>query len=267
MASFKPVTAVLRGFEVLAAVNRLGEASVGQIHKMIGLNLPTVVRMLETLQHAGYVAKHPDRAVYSATAKTLSLSFGYERGRELAMAAAPILADLTREMGWPSDVAIYDGGAMLVVQTSRGEGRLTFNRRPGYRAPMLATSLGRAYLATCDEPERQTILAVAAQLPEPWNDVARKPKKAAALFAEIRAKGYATMHDEYSRREYGGQLWAIGTAVTIEGKTIAALNMMLVKDVAKSSADVRRYVGALRRAADNLAVALAGTRAGVVAKD
>jgi IclR family mhp operon transcriptional activator len=262
VASFKPVTAVLRGFDVLAAVNRLGEASVGQIHKMIGLNLPTVVRMLETLQHAGYVVKHPDRPIYLATTKTLSLSFGYERDRELALTAAPILAELTREMGWPSDVAVYDGEAMLVVQTSRGEGRLTFNRRPGYRAPMLATSLGRAYLATCKEVERQTALAAAAQTPEPWNDIARKPKQAEALFADIRSKGYATMHDEYSRREYGGQLWAIGTAVQVAGETVASLNMMLVKDIAKSSRDVRRYVAALKRAAAELGAALTQARSG-----
>jgi IclR family mhp operon transcriptional activator len=256
MSSFKPVTAVLRGFEVLAAVNRLGEASVGRIHKVIGLNPPTIVRMLETLQHAGYVTKHPERAVYMATAKTLSLSFGYERHRELAMIAAPILSRLTTEMGWPSDVGVYDGEAMLVIQTSRGEGRLTFDRRPGYRAPMLATSLGRAYLANCGEDEREEALAFAARSPEPWNDVARDSAKAISLFAGIRTEGYATMHEEYSRREYGGQLWAIGTAVLVAGEAIAALNMMLVKDIAKSSQDIQRYVAALRRAAGELGTLL-----------
>src|SRR4051812_32358941 len=115
MASFKPVTAALRGFEVLAAVNQLGEASVGQINKLIGLNLPTIVRMLETLQHAGYVMKHPERAVYLPTGRTVALSVGYAPYREMSVVATPILAELHREVGWPSDLGVHHGDAMLVV--------------------------------------------------------------------------------------------------------------------------------------------------------
>lgn len=101
MGSYTPVTAVLRGLEVLATVNRLGEASVGQIHREIGLNLPTVVRMLETLQYAGYVREHPERAVYMATSRTLTRSHGAELQRELAAVTLPILTQLPAEVGWP----------------------------------------------------------------------------------------------------------------------------------------------------------------------
>jgi IclR family transcriptional regulator, mhp operon transcriptional activator len=262
MPSFKPVTAVLRSLEVLAAVNRLGEASVSQIHKLIGLNSPTVVRMLETLQHAGYVMKDPARAVYLPTGRTPALSVGYEPYRELAVVATRILAELHSEIGWPSDLAVYDGEAMLVVHTSRDEHRLSFNRRPGYRAPMLATSLGRAYLAFCSEQERQRALELASQSPESWNDVAREPARAATLFAEVRANGYATMHEDYSEREYGGRFSAVGMPVQVNGQTIAALNMTLVRDVAESKDGVRRFVVPLQRAALELGNALLSVRAG-----
>lgn len=260
MASFKPVTATLRGLEVLAAVNRLGEASVGQIHKLIGLNLPTIVRMLETLQHAGYVGKHPDRAVYYATGRTLELSYGFALHRELTAVAGPILAELARETGWPSDLAVFDGQSMLVVQTSRGEGQLFFNRRPGYRAPLLATSLGRAYLATCRPAERAAALKLVAGAPEPWNEVARRPELAKALFEEIRAKGYATMHEDYSDREYAGRFWAVGTAVAVDGETVAALNMMILREVASSAAGPGRFVDPLRRAAARIGAAVSEAR-------
>ena len=93
--------------------------------------MPTeIVRMLETLQHAGYVVRLSDRAAYTTTARTLALSLGYAPQRELAAVAAPIMAALNEEVGWPSDLAVHDGEVMLVVQTSRGEGRLSFNRAP-----------------------------------------------------------------------------------------------------------------------------------------
>ena len=261
MPSFEPVTAALRGLDVLAAVNRLGEGTVGQIHKMIGLNSPTIVRMLETLQHAGYVVKHPDRAAYLPTGKTLTLSIGYEPHRELAVIAAPILAELHGAVGWPSDLAVYDGEAMLVVHTSRDERRLSFNRRPGYRAPMLATSLGRAYLGFCDARERAKAFERAAKSPEPWNDVARDSARAAALIAEIRVNGFATMHEAYSEREYGGRFWAVGMPVMVNGVTIAALNMMLVRDTPKSRDGVLRHAAQLRRAVLKLGEALSSVSA------
>ncbi|MFC7610886.1 helix-turn-helix domain-containing protein [Teichococcus aestuarii] len=59
MPSYEPVTAVLRGLEVLRAVNHLRSATVREIHEATGLNQPTVVRMLETLIHAGFVARQP----------------------------------------------------------------------------------------------------------------------------------------------------------------------------------------------------------------
>jgi IclR family mhp operon transcriptional activator len=260
MASFKPVTAALRGFEVLAAVNQLGEASVGQINKLIGLNLPTIVRMLETLQHAGYVMKHPERAVYLPTGRTVALSVGYAPYREMSVVATPILAELHREVGWPSDLGVHHGDAMLVVHTSRDEGRLSFNRRPGYRAPMLATSLGRSYLANCSEAERAKALEDAALSPGPWNDVARDPAAARALFAKVRADGYAVMHEDYSKQEYGGRFLAIGTPVRVNGETVAALNMMLVREVAETQAQLLRFVKPLRRAADTLGEALSAVR-------
>lgn len=56
---------------------------------------------------------------------------------------------------------------MLVIQTSRGDGYLTFNRRPGYRAPLLATSLDRSYLAFCSEEDLHVVLERVAGMPEP----------------------------------------------------------------------------------------------------
>lgn len=266
MPSFTPVTAALRVLDVLEAVNALGEATVGEIHKRIGLNMPTIVRMLETLQHAGYVVRLGDRAAYVATARTLALSLGHAPQRELAAIAAPIMAALNAEVGWPSDLAVHDGAAMLVVQTSRGEGRLSFNRRPGYRAPMLATSLGRAWLAAAPPAARRTCLAALAELPEPWpepwNAPARDPALADSLFAAIAARGFATMHEAYSEREYGGRLWAIATPVLVAGEVVAALNMMLVRTGAETDESTAAFAAPLIRAAAAIGAAIAAARAG-----
>ncbi len=256
--SYKPVTAALRSLEVLAAVNRLkGEASVGALHRETALDKATIVRMLETLMHAGYVRRGDDLACYEVTGKTLLLSAGYDRHQAVGRIVAPVLARFRNDIGWPSDLAIFDRDAMLVVETSQEAGPLLVNRHPGYRAPILATSLGRAYLAFAEPSEREAVLAREAADPASWNDLARDRKRAKAAFARVRAQGYATMHEDYSRREYRRQISAVGVPVLAGGKAVAAMNVLFLKSALPVREAAATLVPALQAAAAEVADALA----------
>jgi IclR family transcriptional regulator, mhp operon transcriptional activator len=257
MASYEPVAALLRGMEVLRIVNRLSEASVSDIHRLTGLSQPTIVRMLETLIHAGYVMRHPRAPLYFPTGRTLELCAGYTLHREVGLAATPVMTRLRAGIGWPSDVAVFDGDAMVVAHTSRGEGRFMFERRTGFRAPVLATSLGRAFLAFCAPAERERAMTLAARSPEPWNALARDPDAAEAAFAAIRAAGHAAMEDAYAAREYNGLASAVAVPVLAGGVAVASLNLMYLRDVIDRAAVVERLLPLLREAAAEVGAALA----------
>jgi IclR family mhp operon transcriptional activator len=258
MPSYDPVTALMRGLDVLRAVNRLPSAGVKDIHHLTGLNQPTVVRMLETLIHAGFVIRHPQQPVYLPTGKTLELSAGYVLHREIGILATPVLTRLRAVVGWPSDIGVFDGDAMVVAHTSRGEGRFLFERRTGFRAPVFATSLGRAYLAFCGEDDRERAFALAARSPEPWNAPAHDAARAAKDFAAIRAAGYAVMDEAYASREYGGMASAIAVPVLAGGVAAASLNLMYLRDAIDQAAVVERLLPLLREAAVELGAAVAG---------
>jgi IclR family mhp operon transcriptional activator len=260
MPSYDPVTALMRGLDVLRAVNRLPSAGVKDIHHLTGLNQPTVVRMLETLIHAGFVIRHPQQPVYLPTGKTLELSAGYVLHREIGILATPVLTRLRAVVGWPSDIGVFDGDAMVVAHTSRGEGRFLFERRTGFRAPVFATSLGRAYLAFCGEADRERAFALAARSPEPWNAPAHDAARAAKDFAAIRAAGYAVMDEAYASREYGGMASAIAVPVLAGGVAAASLNLMYLRDAIDQAAVVERLLPLLREAAAELGAAVAGLR-------
>ena len=56
--SYTPVKSAIRCLEVLVAVNRLEtNATVGEIHRLVDIEKPTIVRMLETLTFLGFLAK------------------------------------------------------------------------------------------------------------------------------------------------------------------------------------------------------------------
>src|SRR3546814_9625031 len=107
MPSFKPVVALTRGLEVLRAVNRDRPATVGSIHKATGLDKATVVRMPETLEHAGYIMRDGERAAYAPTGPSLLLSQGYSRHLCVGSVAAPILQEVREQVGRPVDLALH----------------------------------------------------------------------------------------------------------------------------------------------------------------
>ncbi|MDD9876134.1 MAG: helix-turn-helix domain-containing protein [Magnetovibrio sp.] len=258
MTSYRPVAAAVRCLDVLMATNRLrGRATVGEIHRHTGIDKSTIVRMLETLAHAGFVVRDEETPVYEVTGKSLLLSSGYDRHRAVGTIVSPIMTEFRTAIGWPSDAAIFDQDAMLLVETSRQAGPMLVNRHPGYRAPILATSLGMAYLAFCGAEERDAVLAQEAEIDAPWNLIARNPAEAAETFSAIRRQGYATMHPEYSRLEYSNKISSIGVPIMDGNKIFATINVLFLKTVLPVENALRTLldplVGAAARIGNELA--------------
>jgi IclR family mhp operon transcriptional activator len=230
MPSYKPVTAALRVLNVLAAVNRLGsQATVGEIHRRIGIDKATIVRMLETLAYAGYLIRDPDHTVYRVTGKALSLTTGFDRHTVVGTIIAPLMAEFRQHIEWPSDVALFDLDAMLVIKSSRQGELLSFNRSPGFRAPVLGTSLGLAYMAHCPAAEREAFLKRIANDPSPWSKLLQDPVRLDKRLGEVREQGCATMDENYSRVEYDGRVGSIGVPIMTEKKLFASINVIYLK--------------------------------------
>lgn len=240
MPSYKPVTAVLRGLEVLRVVNRTMPATVKEIHYETGFDKATIVRMLETLIHAGYVARDEATGGYRVIGRVRQLSSGFSAHDRAAEICAPILARFRRSVGWPSDFAMRDAESMIVVQTSRSEGPMFFNRRPGFRAPILTTSLGKAYLAFCAQGEAAEIMSLLQSGPAGAKAV--MPRNMETKLAGIRAAGFAVMDDSYSQSQYNGAITAMAVPV-FEGETLrGAVNIMLLRDAVTPEEAVERYL-------------------------
>ncbi|HFZ8995302.1 TPA: IclR family transcriptional regulator C-terminal domain-containing protein [Citrobacter freundii] len=254
--SFKPVEAVSRALNVLRVVNEEKQSTVASIHKQTGLDKATIVRMLETLDHEGYVARDPDKAVYFPTGRTLLLSQGYEKSRWVSDIAEPILAKFRNTIGWPSDIALFDRDAMVVVQTSRGYGPLSFNRQPGFRSPMLTTSIGLTYLAFCPEKERNRILHRLADSADEWNTLTQQPERLAELLAQVRKQGYAVMGPDYSEKVFASNVWAIGVPIIYGDTLYATMNIMLLKSAVNEQEAIQNLLPLLRDAATEIAEAL-----------
>ncbi len=253
MPSFAPVIALARGLEILRVVNAESRSTVGSLHKSTGLDKATIVRMLETLEHEGYVMRCEEPTVYVPTGRSLLLSQGYDRYLWIGSVAEPLLNDFRKQIQWPSDIAVFDDDAMIVAHTTRQPGSLLFNRRPGFRFPLLGTSMGRVYLAFSGDTERNRIISRLAAIPEPWNDLARNRRRFNKVMADIRATGFALMDEEYSRQVFSGTVWAFGVPVMIGSTVFASMNVMLLRKAMSQEDGLRQFLAPLQQAAAKIA--------------
>lgn len=244
MSSFEPITALQRGLDVLEVINQEKAVSLKTLHEETGLHKATLIRMLETLIATGYVAK-TGRSRYVPTGRTLLLSQGYDLATRVSEIAGPALADFRRRIGWPSDIALYDDDSMIVVQSSRGMGPFYFKREKGYRAPILVTSIGRAFLAYCDTVHCNRIIDRLAQSSDPRDAGAHEAEALTLELAEIRAKGYATMDRSYSEQEYNGKIWGMAVPVRDHKNVYAAINILMLKN-ANTEEAVKRFLRPLQ---------------------
>lgn len=154
--SYPPVNAVQRALHVLRAVNAKAIATVNAIHAETGIPRPTVVRMLETLMHEGYVVRDNMCGGYRVTGKVAELAVGYSGISRVIEVARPLAIGLTRTIKWPIGLGEIDGEEIEIrYWTGTISPVVHTNTVLGKRPDLLKSAMGRAYMAFCSEEERE----------------------------------------------------------------------------------------------------------------
>jgi IclR family mhp operon transcriptional activator len=108
--------------------------------------------------HEGLIEREVGRKKYRVTALVQSLATGFQQEDLLAAKARPLMEDLCQEVGWPISLATRVGTRMMVRESTHKMTSLTFtNYYPGFTLPIAECATGKAYLAYCDEDERERI--------------------------------------------------------------------------------------------------------------
>ena len=207
-----------------------------RIHRLTKLPKPTLIRILGTLVHAGYVFHVSRRDGYALTEKILRLSAGFRYLDAIVNIARPLLEGFTAKHKWQISIGTPDEAAMRVRFNTRhmspfAPDQMFLNRRIG----MLETGLGRAYLAYCPDSERSVILDM-IKPPEPDSpSIAVEP-----ILADIRKRRYATI-----QRGPGDRVRSFAVPVFGAGETagaVASLAMFYFGSVMTEDQATSRYL-------------------------
>ena len=205
MTRVETIRGLERGLQVLKFLHAEPISSLHDIHRATAISKPSLLRVLNTLEQAGVVARRLADGRYRLSAFNGAVRKP-DRHDRVAEAAAPVLSRLCQRVKWPSDLFVPAGQCMERRETTVPHSPFVLpghGGRVGGRVGWLMTGVGRAYLAWCPEKEREATLRTLRKSGNPEDWLAREPRKLERILGEVRQRGYATRDQAYVAGRYG----------------------------------------------------------------
>ncbi len=149
------VRSLERGLEIIEFLSRRTRSSLADLRQATGYSNATLLRLLASLQHRGWVRRNIVEGQYELSHSIGKVLGENARAHPLAELAGPILLDLKgRRTGLPSDLnAVTGPGRIEIIESTRLRGPMAPTRTAlGIRPSMVLSAHGRAILAFSPEP-------------------------------------------------------------------------------------------------------------------
>ncbi|WP_409969368.1 IclR family transcriptional regulator [Bengtsoniella intestinalis] len=234
------VQSVERAFLLLETVAKNGVMSLNALHKAVGLNKPSTLRLANTLSSIGYLDKNADGA-YSLSLKTYELGSSALRRIDRMELITATLQELCEKTGRVAQFSIEDHNELLCIRSTHTNSQsFSVYTTVGRRAPLYCTSAGKAILSTYSNQ----------QIIDKWEQIDIKAftkfthttgQNLLQDISEIRQQGYAldVEENEYNVicigaivRDHNG---GIVGAISISGNNVTREDMEAYKDVLMSA--------------------------------
>lgn len=264
-AQVKSINSLARGLSVLQLLQTSGAMRLQDLHAATAIPKASLLRILKTLHEQGMIWQRMVDDAYVPSFSLSELSGRMDQEHALVEVASPILEALSAQIKWPSVLAVPRLTHMEVIETNAS--RAYFDKIPlgpvGFRVNMLRSASGRAYLAACEEPVRETILQALRRSAHKGDRLAHSPAYVQAVIEQVRAQGFALRDADFGgdfdegRSVVNDGRDSLGVAIRIGAFVVGAINITWAQRALKREAAVARFSGPALKAADDIAKRLA----------
>lgn len=242
------VRALERGFELVNVLSEIGWATPGQLAKQTGINRATVYRLLHTLEINGYVHCRLGDGSYFLTNQFISIADGIKDEDWIAQIIGPHLGHLLGQVRWPSDFAVFTGGAMVIRESTHRYSPMSINRAMvGKARPLMHSSLGIAFLSAVSDGAKQKVLQLATLSPKKKFAPPLGEKELMRRIRYARMRGYA--------ESIGGtepKISAIGLPVSWRDYVLGAINIMFFTGAMTPQDAAQKYLSPLQECVSSI---------------
>lgn len=139
-----------RGLRLLLAFSEHHhrELTFAELHRLIKIPKATAYRVVQTLEHLGFLQRNPRTNTFSLGIKVLRLGFEYITSLDVAQVGQPTIEQLRDRSQCSSHLAIRDGQDVIYIARVSAAGSKINQVSVGTRLPVHRTSLGRMLLTS-----------------------------------------------------------------------------------------------------------------------
>ncbi|MCW8198056.1 IclR family transcriptional regulator [Verminephrobacter aporrectodeae subsp. tuberculatae] len=195
-------TTLARGIDLLLCFHA-GESSLRNkdFAERTGLSKPAVARLTHTLALLGYLRRDPATAKYRLGAAVLGLSHPLLASMRIRPVARPMMETLAREIEGAVSLGLRHRIHMVYVETARDSEDFVVTPDIGAPLPMLATAIGRAWLARAAPQDRRSVLnQIRVAVP---TEFARYAAAADLAREELAREGFCSARADWQPNRHG----------------------------------------------------------------
>ena len=193
--STDPVQSVARALELLEALRDREYVTIAELVRLHGVHRATTLRLLQTLEHFGYVTRGRNRGEFRLGPTLYELGAVFGERSELLRAARPVMRHLAATTGETIDLALFDCGEVVIIESIAAQPSCRVGSPIGRRVAAPCTTTGKLYLASMPPHAVARELATHG-LPRVGPKSITDRAQLLGQLAQIRATGYAVNDEE-----------------------------------------------------------------------
>jgi DNA-binding IclR family transcriptional regulator len=213
----KPIGAVERAFEIVAALDELGPAGASAVARELDLSKSTAYTHLHTLDEAGYAVKEDGK--YRLSCRFLELGSNVQYGIELYRRGTDEVQSLAADTDERTNLVIEEDGMGTCVYTTDAKRSMDIHMGPGDKYHMHATGTGKAILAHLSDDRVDEIIAEHG-LPRFTENTITTREGLDRTLARIREDGVS-----FDEEETIEGLRCIAAPIVVDGDPLGALSV------------------------------------------
>ncbi len=189
------VRALERALLLLGIIADADSLSLTELSQRAGMPASTAHRLLVTLQNFGYLEFREDTQQWSVGVEAFRIGGSFARRIKVVDAGRPMLRELMEQTGETANMAIADDGDVVFVSQVETHEPIRAFHRPGTRAHMHASGIGKALLAHFDPPALDRWMRTKGLVAYTDNTI-RDPQILRHEMEATRARGWAIDNEE-----------------------------------------------------------------------
>lgn len=207
----------------LSILERLAEAdgmTLTDLAQSVGLAPSTTHRLLTTLQQRRFAAFDEEYGVWVIGVGAFNVGNAFLRNRRIVTLGRPVMRRLMEDVGETVNLAVQDQNELVYVTQFESHAPMRAFFRPGRRAPMHASAVGKAMLAEMEEAVLTEVLHQKG-MPRFTEKTIVDPAQLRRELARIRERGWAVDDEEHTV----GMRCVAATIHNEHGEVIAGISL------------------------------------------